>query len=174
VIAGAISRSGKCLAGLLLCFGMVAASTSPSYAARVTGTFKGYENNTSQKGVYVHFENAVTRDIYMALTADDGSFGTELPPGVYRLRSDRGAVLTGPIAVGTADASLGQVSDRAPCAPARLFNRQYLEPVELTSPAPSTASIGTADTTSPLPPVAAGITGPLDLSNTPAGRAAVE
>jgi len=174
-MAGAVPRRAKTLAILLLPLCALATSVIPSYAARVTGTFKGYENNTPQTGVYLHFENAVTRDIYMALTAADGSFGADLPPGVYRLRSERGAILTGPIAVGADNSSLGQVSDLAPYAPARLFDRQYLEPVLVTSPAPSTANIGTADTTAPLPPVTTNVTNPaLDLPLPPAGQAAVE
>ena len=174
-MAGATSRTGKNLATLILSVGAVVAVALPSYAAQVTGTFKGYENNTPQKGSHLHFENTVTRDMYMALTADDGAFGAELPPGVYQLRTERGAILTGPITVGTANSSLGQVSDLAPYAPARLFDRQSLEPVLLTSPAPSTANIGTADTTSPLPPVTQKITDPeLDLPSRPARQAAIE
>ncbi len=160
---------------LIVTVGGIALGAFPAHAARVTGTFKGYESSTAQKGVYLHFENTVTRDSYMALTADDGSFGSELPPGVYRLRSERGAILTGPITVGSANSSLGQVSDLAPFAPARLFDRQYLEPMILTSPAPATVNIGTVDTTSPLPPVTTKVMNPvLDLPTVTAHETAVE
>lgn len=129
--------------------------TSRAFAAHVSGTLKGYENSAPAKAVSLHFENLVTRDSYMTLTADDGSFAAELPPGVYRLRSERGAILTGPIMVGPADATLGAVSDLAPYAPARLCGLQFLAPALLNSPAPSTANIMTLDTTAPLPPIAA-------------------
>jgi len=174
-MAGATTRTGKNLVTLILTMGAVAATALPSYAGRITGTFTGYENNTPQKGAYLHFENAITFDTYMALTGNDGFFGAELPAGVYRLRSERGAILTGPITVGAANASLGQVSDLAPFAPARLFDRQYLQPIILTSPAPSTANIGTVDTTSPLPPVTTMVKDPvLDLPVMPAREVSVE
>jgi hypothetical protein len=143
----------------------------PAHAAAVSGIFTGYENSTPRKGVSLHFENRVTRDAYMTLTADDGSFGANLPPGVYRLRGEHGAILAGPIAVGTADTSLGSVSDLAPYSPARLCGLQYLAPAILTSPAPSTANIMTLDTTAPLPPVAP--PGSIEAVNLPPPAAAL-
>jgi len=156
---------------MLLAIAMAALFTrpTPTLAAHVSGTLTGYENSTPQKGVSLHFENRVTRDAYMTLTADDGSFGADLPPGLYRLRGEHGAVLTGPIAVGTADATLGSVSDLAPYSLARLCGLQYLAPAILTSPAPATANIMTLDTTAPLPPIApAGSIEPVNLPPPPA------
>jgi hypothetical protein len=166
---------GRKAAILALAITALFARATPALAARVSGTLKGYETAAPQKGVYLHFENRVTRDVYMTLTAEDGSFGAQLPPGVYRLRGERGAVLAGPITVGVANAALGPVSDLAPYAPARLCGLQYLAPAILTSPAPSTANIMTLDTTAPLPPVApAGSIQPVDLPAPAAAPTGVE
>jgi hypothetical protein len=151
------------------------AQAIPAHAARVSGTFTGYEHSTPQKGASLHFENRVTRDAYMTLTADDGSFGANLPPGIYRLRGERGAILTGPITVGTNDVTLGTVGDLAPYSPARLCGLQYLAPAILISRAPSTANIMTLDTTAPLPPIApAGSIEPVNLPPPPAAHPGVE
>ncbi|MGH7836307.1 MAG: hypothetical protein ACREQC_00625 [Candidatus Binataceae bacterium] len=116
-------------------------------AARVNGTLTGYENPAPLAKRYLHFENQVTRDIYMTLTAADGSFAAELPPGTYRLRAQRGAILASGITVGAPDIALGPVSELAPLAPSRIWHLQSIAPAQLTSAAPSTANIMTRDTT---------------------------
>ena len=173
--SSAQNKSGGTAAILVFAIAMLFTGAIPALAAHVSGTFTGYENSTPQKGASLHFENRVTRDAYMTLTADNGSFGADLPPGVYRLRGERGGILTGPIAVGTDDVTLGTVGDLAPYSPARLCGLQYLAPAILTSPAPSTANIMTLDTTAPLPPIApAGSIEPVNLPPPPAPHPGVE
>lgn len=140
------------LSGALLAAGcLVAADVSSVHAAQVNGTLVAYESSAQQRGRYLHFQNEVTRDCYMVATAADGTFGAQLPPGVYDLRAERGAILAHAIAVRNADVALGQVSDLAPYAPARLWYLQSIASSILSSPAPSTANILTADSTV-LPP----------------------
>jgi hypothetical protein len=120
-----------------------------AFAAHVSGKLTGYENSTPEASRELHFQNAITHDIYLSPSHADGSFAADLPPGVYDLRGERGVILKDSIAVGGDDVSLGIVSEAAPYAPARLFDLQALAPSILTSPAPSTAYIMTADTTVP-------------------------
>jgi hypothetical protein len=115
-------------------------------AAQVSGTFTGYEDSTPQANRYLHFENRITHDIYVAPTVANGSFGADLPPGEYQLRAERGAILAPAIEVGAADVPLGAVSELAPYAPSRLWDLQAIAPAQLTSAAPSTANIMTRDT----------------------------
>lgn len=130
------------LAGLILL-------PAAAHAARVSGKLTGYESSTPEPSRELHFQNAITHDVYLSPTHPDGSFVAELPPGVYDLRAERGNILKGSIAVGEADLPLGIVNEAAPYAPARLFDLQALAPSILTSPAPSTAFIMTVDTTVP-------------------------
>jgi hypothetical protein len=119
-------------------------------AAVVSGTLVTYEGQKPETNRSLHFLNRATRDIYMAPTQPDGSFGTNLPPGIYNLRAERGAILRRNIVVTSQDVPLGQVSELAPYAPARLFDYQYIAPSILSFAAPSTANILTLDTT-PIP-----------------------
>lgn len=129
----------------------VVTGVSAVQAAQVRGTLVAYEGGVQQGGRYLHFQNEVTRDCYMVPTATDGGFGAELPPGVYDLRAERGAMLARAIVVGRAAIGLGQVNDLAPYAPARLWHLQAIAPSMLSSPAPSTANLLTADMTVPPP-----------------------
>jgi hypothetical protein len=113
-------------------------------AAQVSGTLTGYENSAPQANRYLHFENRITGDIYLAPTARDGNFGTELPPGEYQLRAEHGAVLAA-VEVGFDDIPLGVVRELAPYAPSRLWNLQSIAPAQVISAAPSTANIMTRD-----------------------------
>lgn len=121
------------------------ALTPTAHGAQVSGTLTGYENSAPLANRYLHFENRITLDIYVAPTAKDGTFGSELPPGEYQLRAEHGAIIASGINVGTADIPLGAVSDLAPYAPSRLWNLQSIAPAQLTSAAPSTANIMTRD-----------------------------
>jgi hypothetical protein len=140
------------LVGSALIVSALVAAIGPADAAQVSGVFKGYESAAPRKDVYLRLENEITRDSYIVQTANDGSFGAELPPGVYRLRGERGAILARPFVVDVLDVNLGQVSDLAPYAFARLFQLQYLAPSILVSPAPATTDLMTGETTMPLPP----------------------
>ena len=131
----------------------VVAGASSAEAARVNGTLVAYEGPAQQSDRYLHFQNQVTGDCYMVATATDGAFGAQLPPGVYDLRAERGAILARTIIVGSADVGLGRVSELAPYAPARIWQFQGIAPSLLSSAAPSTANILTVDTTV-LPPEA--------------------
>ena len=124
---------------------MIPLRTAPAQAAQVHGTFVAYEGGP-QAGRSLHFQDEITRDCYMLRTAPDGSFATRLPPGVYDLRAERGAILARAVSVGTADVGLGTVSDLAPYAPSRLWDLQSIAPSILSSPAPSTAHLMTGPT----------------------------
>jgi hypothetical protein len=145
----------------LTALALVLTIASSARAAQVKGTLVAYEGSAAQAGRYLHFQNYVTRDCYLVATAPDGSFGAYLPPGVYNLRAERGAILAHHIRVGNLDLALGQVSDLAPYAPSRLWHRQAIAPSLLSSPAPSTANILTVDTTV-LPPAPIVASTPLD------------
>lgn len=130
------------------------ASAGSAAAARVSGTFVNYQGQPIASRD-LHFDHCVTHDSYLAPTHGDGTFAQSLPPGCYDLRAERGAIVRRAIVVGEADVAIGQVSDLAPLAPARLFQLQTLFPTLLTSPAPSTAYILTRDAT--VVPVSAAV-----------------
>jgi hypothetical protein len=123
----------------------VLGSAANGLAAQVRGALTGYENSAPMPNRYLHFENQVTLDNYMAQTAADGSFAVRVPPGSYRLRAERGAILASGIIVGVTDITLGRVSELAPLAPARVWDLQSIAPAQVVSAAPSTANILTHD-----------------------------
>ncbi len=142
------SLGGSCallVAVIVMLFGAV-----PAHAGWVSGTLTTYEGQTPETDRSLHFENRATRDIYTAPTTSDGSFGAQLPPGIYELRAERGAILEQNIVVGTSEESLGRVSDLAPYSLDRVFDFQYIAPSLLITAVPSTANINTFDTT-PIP-----------------------
>lgn len=149
--------------------GLAVLIATPAIArpARVSGVLTAYESSSPEPSRDLHFQNAITRDIYLSPTHTDGSFAVELPPGLYDLRAERGVILRHAIAVGEADVALGLVSEAAPYAPARLFQLQNIADSILTSPAPSTAYIMTVDTTI-LPAGAAYPAPKIDWSKLPA------
>jgi hypothetical protein len=122
-----------------------------AHAARVGGILTGYESSTAQPSRDLHFQNEITGDVYLTPTHTDGGFSATLPPGIYSLRTESGAILKRNIRVESDPVSLGQVSELAPYAFARMFERQWIAPSILTSPAPSTAYVMTVDRTMPPP-----------------------
>jgi len=134
-------------AGAAIGLAILIMNPASARAARVSGILTGYETSTPEPSRDLHFQNAISGDIYLSPTHNDGSFAVELPPGRYDLRAERGVVLRSGIGVGEADVALGNVSEAAPYAPARLFQLQDVADSILTSPAPSTAYIMTVDTT---------------------------
>lgn len=128
--------------------GLLAAA--PLRAAVVSGTLVTYEGQKPETNRSLHFLNRATRDLYMAPTRPDGSFGANLPPGIYNLRAERGAMLKRNIVVTDQNVPLGQVSELAPFDLRRIFDYQYIFPSILSVAAPSTANILTLDTT-PIP-----------------------
>ncbi len=143
--------------------GLVALLPGVAGAARVSGTLVAYQGQQPEVSRDLHFENCVTRDSYLAPTHSDGSFAQSLPPGSYDLRAERGAILRHGIIVRDTPVAVGQVSDLAPYAPARLFDLESLFPTLLTSPAPSTAYIFTRDYTV-VPPSASVVAVPTSES----------
>ena len=135
------------------------ASASDTAAAQVSGVLTGYENPTPLASRDLHFQNTITGDVYLSPTHADGSFRVTLSPATYRLRTETGAVLLKSIVVGRANISLGRVHELAPLAPQRLWQSQSITQSRLTSPAPSTAYVKTADTT-PLPAAATAVPKP--------------
>jgi hypothetical protein len=150
ILARALARSAVLAAALAIA--ALTGMPSRAHAATVSGILTQYEG-APEPSRDLHFENVITRDIYMAPTHQDGSFSQQLPPGTYRLRTEVGAILASDIKVADADVPLGRVSELAPLAPARLFQLQNIAPTILKSPAPSTAFTYTEDTTV-LPPSA--------------------
>jgi hypothetical protein len=142
ILARVFTRSAVLAAAIAVMTGMPARAR----AATVSGILVQYEG-APDPNRDLHFENAITHDIYMAPTHQDGSFSQQLPPGTYRLRSETGAILATNIGVADGDVPLGRVSELAPLAPARLFELQKIAPTILKSPAPSTAFTYTEDTT---------------------------
>jgi hypothetical protein len=124
-------------------------------AAMVSGTY------TSPAGQpladhQLHFENRVSGDMFLVRTGSDGAFASDLPPGTYDLRAERGLVVRPGIRVDKPDANLnvGRVSEGAPYDVRRPFERQGIGPALLDSEAPATAHLekghlGTAPSTLP-------------------------
>ena len=73
----------------------------------------------------LHFENRISGDMYLTRTGDDGSFASDLPPGTYDLRAERGLVVRPGIRVDGPEAlNVGRVSDGAPFDVRRPFERE--------------------------------------------------
>jgi hypothetical protein len=154
-------------AAIIFILAIIGALPSHAWAARVSGVLIGYESSTPLVSRDLHFQNAITGDAYLSPTHSDGSFSARLPPGIYRLRTETGAILVNSIVVGHADIDIGRVSELAPLAFQRLWQAQAVAPTLLTSPAPSTAYLMTSDTT-PLPATATAIPKPeIDWSKPP-------
>ncbi len=91
--------------------------------------------------VELHFQGRVNPDIFTIRTRADGSFSTALPPGIYDLRDEHGAIIADGVTVARSAVSLGRVEAPAPLAPTRLFDRQAMGEVIVKSPAPSGAYV---------------------------------
>src|SRR5690349_20331044 len=122
ILTRVFARSAVLAAALAIA---LTGTPSLAYAATVSGILVQYEG-APDPNRDLHFENVITRDIYMAPTHQDGSFSQQLPPGTYRLRTEVGAILASDIGVANADVPLGRVTELAPLAPARLFQFQNI------------------------------------------------
>jgi hypothetical protein len=162
------STQARLLVAVMIVSAAVVGLTShDAQAARVSGVLTGYESSSPLVSRDLHFQNRITGDIYLSPTHRDGSFAVTLPPGVYSLRTETGAVLVSRVVVGPRDVALGNVSELARFAPQRWFQSQMLAPTILSSSPPSTAFVMTADTT-PLPADAAAVRKPeVDWSKPP-------
>ena len=101
----------------------------------------------------LHFENHITRDLYLARTGSDGSFSADLPAGTYDLRDERGGLVQAHIRVNDGiDSNLGPVHEKRSTIFGRLFNREGVAPVNVDTEAPATAHVPEVPITPPPPP----------------------
>jgi hypothetical protein len=114
-------------------------------AAAVSGTLVG-SNGNPLSDREIHFEGSFTHDMFLVQTGAGGAFVIDLPPGAYRLRADRGAVIGSGIEVGDADLALGNVVGSTSNAP-QFCNREGVVPGILTTPAPATSNIPAVERT---------------------------
>lgn len=137
-------------AGLML-------SLVPADAAMVSGVYTNYGGKPLPDH-QLHFENRISGDMYLTRTGTDGSFSSDLPPGTYDLRGERGPVVRPGIRV-EADSSpldVGRVSEGAPFDFRRPFEREGIGPTIMNIEAPATAhlekeSVATAPSSAPSP-----------------------
>jgi hypothetical protein len=118
----------------------LAAGARIAGAANVTGLMT-YRDGKRAARRWLHYENRVTSDIYIAPTTPDGVFSADLPPGLYDLRAERGVILATKIRVDTQDLNLGPVVEPAPLDVCRAFEQEGVADVILDSPAPATAKL---------------------------------
>lgn len=109
-------------------------------AAMVSGVY------TSRSGKPIadhqlHFENRVSGDMFLTRTGSDGSFSSDLPPGIYDLRAERGLVVKSGIRVEGADLGVGHVTDGAPLDVRRPFEREGVVASLVDTEAPATAHV---------------------------------
>jgi hypothetical protein len=112
----------------------------PGLKANVTGmlvTLRGEPSPNHQ----IHFENLVSKDIFLLHTKPDGSFSIYLPPGTYYARLERGAKLGNPITIADNPVDIGRLVIPAPLYIPRLFQMQGFGEAIVTTPAPSTANV---------------------------------
>jgi hypothetical protein len=103
----------------------------------------------------LHFENRISGDMFLTRTGVDGSFSSDLPPGTYDLRAERGLVLKSKIRVEGPDFSIGHVNDGASFDVRRPFERQGIGPALVETDAPATAHVekpGSGPAPAPVPP----------------------
>jgi hypothetical protein len=114
-------------------------------AATVSGTLVGSDGRPLNDQE-IHFESRFTHDMFLVETGGDGAFAVDLPPGAYRLRADRGAVIDSAIEVGEADLALGKVVGSTSRAP-QFCNREGVVGGIMTTPAPATSNIPAVERT---------------------------
>jgi len=141
------------LIGAAIAAAMTLAATN-SEAAIVSGVYTG-RGGAPLANHQLHFENRVSGDIYLARTGADGSFTSDLPPGTYDLRAERGLKLRSGIVIdaNAVDISIGQLHDGAPLDVRRPFEREGVGPSIVDSGAPATAHLDHASV-APVPAAA--------------------
>jgi len=112
----------------------------PSISTPVTGVLVDRDGHPLA-GHELHFEGRPSGDIFTVRTRSDGRFSTALPQGIYDLRGQHGAIIAGPVMVGSGAANLGSV--RAPAAynPSRALDHEEVGEEIVKSPAPSSAYV---------------------------------
>ncbi len=118
----------------------LAAGARIAGAANVSGLMS-YRNGKPAERRWLHYENRVTSDIYIAPTKPDGSFTADLPPGLYDLRAERGVILASKIRVDAQDVNIGHVVEPAPLDVRRPFENEGVAEALVESPAPATANL---------------------------------
>ncbi len=139
------SHSMKPVRNLSLAFaiaiGCSVFSISPRAGATlVSGSF-AYRNGSPAKDRQLHLENRATGDMYVAACNGDGTFSTDVPPGLYDLRAERGVILKYRIHVEQEPINIGRVIEPVPLDVHRVFQREKIADAIVTSPAPSTANL---------------------------------
>lgn len=119
----------------------LAAGAQIAGAANVSGLMS-YRDGSPGARRWLHYENRVTNDIYIAPTTPDGSFTADLPPGLYDLRAERGVILADKIRVDAEDVNIGHVVEPAPLDVRRPFESEGVAEAIVESPAPATANLG--------------------------------
>jgi hypothetical protein len=129
----------RALRKLILTTVLAAGFSIPAAAATVGGILSG-PNDASGADRQLHYTNDVTKDNFLAPTGPNGEFTADLPPGIYSLRKENGAVLLSGIIVDydTTELRLGQVRD-TPFKLVNIFQYQRVVPVIIHSPAPGTS-----------------------------------
>ncbi|MGD1026450.1 hypothetical protein [Candidatus Binatus soli] len=118
----------------------IAAGARIAGAANISGLMS-YRNGKPAEQRWLHYENRVTSDIYIAPTKPDGSFTADLPPGLYDLRAERGVILASKIRVDAQDVNIGHVVEPAPLDMRRPFENEGVAEALVVSPAPATANL---------------------------------
>ncbi len=118
----------------------LAAGARIAGAANVSGLMS-YRDGRPAERRWLHYENRVTSDIYIAPTKPDGSFTADLPPGLYDLRAERGVIVASKIRVDAEDVNIGHVVEPAPLDVRRPFENEGVAEALLDSPAPATANL---------------------------------
>ena len=146
----------RSLLGAAIAAAMTVAATN-SDAAIVSGVYTG-RGGAPLANHQLHFENRISGDIYLARTGTDGSFTSDLPPGTYDLRAERGLVVKSGVVIDGAavDMNIGKIHDGAPLDVRRPFEREGVGPSIVDSGAPGTAHLDKAPVgVAPVPSAAA-------------------
>ncbi|HLK86584.1 MAG TPA: hypothetical protein VKT27_08760 [Candidatus Binataceae bacterium] len=143
--AGAAGRSGE---PGELARRQVPAMAPPALATRemsteVSGVFVANQGPAAA-GHEMHFQNRVSGNIYTVVSGQGGAFSLRLPPGVYDLRGQHGAIIADGVVVGRSPVNLGQVHPPAPYSIWRWFQRQHVAEAIVQSPAPAAAYVPAA------------------------------
>jgi hypothetical protein len=96
----------------------------------------------------LHFQNRISGDMFLVRTGTDGSFASDLPPGVYDLRGERGLVIKSGIRVDGPDFDLGHISKSTALNLLAPFELQGVRPPLITTAAPATAHLQSSLATS--------------------------
>ncbi len=152
----------------------VAAMAPPAVATRemsteVSGVFVG-DAGQAAAGHEMHFQDRVSGNLYTVVSGMGGAFSLRLPPGVYDLRGQHGAIIADRVVVGRSPINLGQVHPPAPYSIWRWFQRQHVAEAIVRSPAPAAAYVPAAGAT-PQAIAVTPIQSPPVMGGAPSGQA---